>query len=379
MEQNSVDKDFWENKKVLVTGHTGFKGGWLSLWLKSMGAQVSGLSLPAEEMSFYKAVGLESQIKNFFCDIGDYKKTKACLEEIKPEIIFHLAAQPLVLDSYTDPIHTYQTNVMGTLHLLEIAKRLGTVAAFINITTDKCYENKNWEWGYRESDPLGGYDPYSSSKACSEILTSSFRRSFCSNRADKSGFALASLRAGNVFGGGDWAHNRLIPDAARALSKGETLVIRNPHATRPWQFVLEPLRAYLQVAERLYAHPNEFAEAWNVGPDDKDVVSVEVILKLFYKAWNNEKLLKIESEAPKLHEGSQLKLDSSKLKARVGWEQKVHLEEALKATSLWYKSFYKSGSTEKDMWELSLEQISASYENDFYPKEKSEKPSLELQ
>ena len=379
MQKKSLDKNFWKDKKVLVTGHTGFKGGWLSLWLSSMGAKVSGLSLPPEKMSFYHAVHLESLVENFFCDIGDYKKTKECFEKINPDIVFHLAAQPLVLDSYLDPIYTYQTNVMGTLHLLELSKKVRTVKAFINVTTDKCYENKNWEWGYRENDPLGGHDPYSSSKACSELLTNSFRLSFCSNQSEDSFFSLASLRAGNVFGGGDWAHNRLIPDAARALAEEKTLVIRNPHATRPWQFVLEPLRAYIQVAEKLWNDPLEFSEAWNVGPDDKDVVSVETILKLFYASWGNEKLLKIENESPKLHEGSQLKLDSSKLKSRVGWKQNFYLEDALEATSLWYKTYYRTTKNPEKMRNLSLEQISNSYENPFYLNQKDNTHSHELQ
>lgn len=366
MKEKYLEKSFWQEKKVLITGHTGFKGGWLSLWLHNLGAQTFGISLPAEKQSFYHAIELENYIENYFCDICNYKKIHAIIEKIQPEVVFHLAAQPLVLDSYNDPILTYNTNVMGTLHVLQACRKQKSVKAVVNITTDKCYENKNWEWGYRETDSLGGYDPYSSSKACSEILTSSFRRSFCQDKNKETNLQIATVRAGNVFGGGDWAKDRLIPDAARALSQNKSVSIRNPFSTRPWQFVLEPIRAYIQIAELLMKYPNKYCEAWNVGPDDCDVVSVQNILDLFCKTWSLESSFKVISNSDFFHEQKNLKLDTSKIKARVGWQQNLNLVKAIENTTHWYKLFYNTSSTAKELYSLSLEQISIQKDNFFY-------------
>lgn len=365
MKKGEIDQEFWSGKKVLVTGHTGFKGSWLSLWLHSLGAQVFGLSLPPEEESFYRAVDLSSHVKDYFFDIGDESKVREVLEEVKPDLILHLAAQALVIDSYQDPIGTYRTNVMGTLHLLQAAQEVGTAKAFLNITTDKCYENQSWTWGYREIDPLGGHDPYSSSKACSEILTSSFRRSFLDSAEGK--MNLASVRAGNVFGGGDWSKNRLIPDAAKAFSQDKKVVLRNPETTRPWQFVLEPLRAYLMLCEALYQEPGKCNEAWNVGPEDCDVVSVEKVIHLFSHYWGRQASYEVVLQEGAVHEQSRLKLDSSKIKEKLSWSQNVSLEKGLEACSIWYKSYYDPRISAKDLFKLSLKQITAAQGRSFYP------------
>jgi CDP-glucose 4,6-dehydratase len=279
---DTVSPDFWRGKRVLITGHTGFKGGWLSLWLQSLGAELQGLALapPTTPSLFVKAMvgaGMASAIG----DIRDYETVHACMAAFKPEIVIHMAAQPLVRLSYTEPVATYATNVMGTVHVLEAARHAGSVRAVVNVTTDKCYENREWVWGYREDEPMGGYDPYSNSKGCSELITSAYRRSFFQH----SGIALGSARAGNVIGGGDWAADRLVPDILRAFERGEPVVIRNPTATRPWQHVLEPLSGYLALAEQLFQHGQAFAEAWNFGPRDEDARPVGWIVKKMADLW----------------------------------------------------------------------------------------------
>ena len=277
-----MDSGFWHGKRVLITGHTGFKGGWLSLWLQSMGAEVSGYALPpsTNPSLFEKASVSRGMASSHLADIRDLDILKSALQETHPEIVFHLAAQPLVRHSYANPVETYATNVMGTVHLLEAIRTTAGVRAVVNITTDKCYENREWVWGYRENDPLGGHDPYSSSKGCSELVTSAYRNSFFDAKGySRHGVALASARAGNVIGGGDWAMDRLVPDMIRAFSKGEAVVIRSPHAIRPWQHVLEPLWGYLTLAERLWEQGPAFAESWNFGPYDGDAKPVQWIFQ----------------------------------------------------------------------------------------------------
>jgi CDP-glucose 4,6-dehydratase len=264
---NTVNPDFWRGKRVLITGHTGFKGGWLSLWLQSLGAELQGLALaPPTAPSLFDEAKVGAGMASTIGDIRNYETVRACMVAFKPEVVIHMAAQPLVRLSYTEPVATYATNVMGTVHVLEAARHAGSVRAIVNVTTDKCYENREWVWGYREDEPMGGYDTYSNSKGCSELVTLAYRRSFFQH----SGIALGSARAGNVIGGGDWAADRLVPDILRAFERVEPVVIRNPTATRPWQHVLEPLSGYLALAEQLFQHGQAFAEAWNFGPRDED-------------------------------------------------------------------------------------------------------------
>ncbi|MFC4599692.1 CDP-glucose 4,6-dehydratase [Cohnella hongkongensis] len=282
------DSSFWENKKVFVTGHTGFKGSWLSLWLSHKGARVTGYSLsPPTSPSLFKLAKVESQIeKSILGNIIDYDRLNSALQEAQPEIVIHMAAQPLVRESYKSPLETYQVNVMGTVNLFEAIRNTESVRAVVNVTTDKCYQNNEWEWGYRENEPLGGYDPYSSSKACSELVTAAYRNSFFPKDLYAShGVAIASARAGNVIGGGDWATDRLIPDVIRSMLKREKVTIRNPHSIRPWQHVLEPLGGYMLLAELLYEHGTQYGEAWNFGPEDQDVKPVQWIVENLAYKW----------------------------------------------------------------------------------------------
>lgn len=338
-----MNPTFWSNKSVLITGHTGFKGGWLASWLHKMGAQVSGYALPplTEKGPFFLMKLHEKMANSIIGDIRDLTKVTKAISKIKPDIIFHMAAQPLVYQSYKEPEKTFSTNIMGTVNTLEAARRCGTVKAIVNVTTDKCYENKEWIWPYRETDRLGGNDPYSSSKACAELITSTYRTSFLSNE----NIHLASARAGNVIGGGDWADDRLIPDFMRALDVGNTLKIRSPDAIRPWQHVLEPLSGYLSLAERLYIDGESFATSWNFGPNDDDTKTV---------SWLMDKLCLILPGSrwevqPKLqlHEASLLRLDSSKSKALLGWCSQWNLETALTETINWYQASRKGEDMEK--------------------------------
>ena len=326
-----MNTSFWENKRVLITGHTGFKGGWLSLWLHSMGAQVVGIALPPNtEPSFFQKTNLASSINSNFVDIRDYENILNIIKLAKPELVFHLAAQPLVRYSYVNPIETYATNVMGTVHLLEAVRQVGATKVVVNVTTDKCYDNKEWVWGYRESDPMGGFDPYSSSKGCSELVTSAYRSSFYSD----AGIALASARAGNVIGGGDWADDRLIPDLLRALNSNQAAMIRNPQAIRPWQHVLEPLSGYLQLAERLWENPKEFVGAWNFGPQDGDAKTVGWIADKLISLWG-EQASWVSDQGANPHEANFLKLDISKATQKLLWEPKWSLETALEKIVAW--------------------------------------------
>jgi CDP-glucose 4,6-dehydratase len=346
----SVVRGFWKNKKVLITGHTGFKGAWLSLWLHDMGAQVYGYALPAPtQPSLFEAAKISDLIQSEIGDIRDFQKVKKCIEAVQPEIVFHMAAQPLVRYSYGHPIETYMTNVMGTVHVLEALKSVDSVRVVVNVTTDKCYENKERTLGYREDEPLGGYDPYSSSKACSEIVTAAYRSSYFANTK----IALASARAGNVIGGGDWALDRLIPDMMRAISQGQAVQIRNPKAIRPWQHVLEPLRGYLILGQSLYENGSKFSQAFNFGPEDSDAAPVEVIVREMIKLWGEKASYEIVPDTHALHEAHYLKLDCSKAKNILGWNPHIDLSQAIKCIVDWNRLFSES----KDPREITLQQI----------------------
>ena len=333
-------QNFYRDKQVLITGHTGFKGSWLSMILYQLGANVYGYALEQPtNPSLYHEAGLDEIVKSTIGDIRDFEKLKETINLIKPDIIIHMAAQPLVRVSYKNPIETYSTNVMGTVNLLEAIRQTGGVRAVINVTTDKCYENREWHWGYRENEPLGGYDPYSNSKACSELVTSSFRNSFFNSKEyNIQSIALASARAGNVIGGGDWAEDRLIPDFIRAISKGEKLLIRSPYAIRPWQHVLEPLCGYLMLAAKLYQFGSLFAGAWNFGPDENDSRNVEWISKSICSLWGEGASYAIDTK-PQMHEANYLKLDCSKAKAELGWFPKWNIQKALEQIIEWNKAY----------------------------------------
>lgn len=344
-----MNRDFWRDKRVFLTGHTGFKGGWLALWLGDMGAEVHGYALtPPTEPNFFTVCGLQASLRtSTIAEIRDAEKLTRTIQAARPEIVLHLAAQPLVRYSYTAPVETYAVNVMGTVNLLEAVRATPGVRAVVNVTTDKCYENHEGVWPYRENEAMGGYDPYSSSKGCSELVTAAYRRSYL----EAAGIRLASARAGNVIGGGDWANDRLIPDFLRALDAGQTLIIRSPKATRPWQHVLEPLSGYITLAEKLYTEDNAYSEAWNFGPEEADVHSVRWILDHLCVA-NPDSAWQCDM-APQPHEANYLKLDSSKAKARLGWYPRWNLENALGKTLDWHQA-WKQGA---DMHRVSLSQL----------------------
>jgi CDP-glucose 4,6-dehydratase len=327
-----VNPDFWQGKRVFLTGHTGFKGSWLSIWLQSMGADLHGLALPPPTApALFDEARVGAGMQSTIGDIRDYPTVLAAMQTCKPDIIIHMAAQPLVRYSYQAPVETYATNVMGTVHVLEAAQQIGKAKAIVNVTTDKCYENKEWVWGYREDEPIGGYDPYSNSKGCSELVTSAYRRSFFK----QSGIALASARAGNVVGGGDWATDRLVPDILRAFERSQPVIIRNPQATRPWQHVLEPLSGYLMLAERLYADGQTFAEGWNFGPQDEDARSVQWIVEHMVNVWGDGASWQLDG-GNHPHEANYLKLDISKAKAKLGWQPRWSLGKALAEIIDWH-------------------------------------------
>lgn len=332
----------YHNKRVLITGHTGFKGSWLALWLSTMGATVTGYSLPPPTEPNHSDL-LELDINSLIGDIRDAEKLKRVFKEQQPEIVFHLAAQPIVRFSYKDPVETFSSNVMGTINVFEASRESDTVRAIVNVTSDKCYENREWPWGYREIDPLGGFDPYSASKGCAEIITSCWRSSFFN--IDRYGSShhtlLSSCRAGNVIGGGDWAADRLIPDIMRAVSQNSRVKIRNPHATRPWQHVLEPLSGYLLLGQRLLEGRKEFAEAWNFGPSDDGDATVEKIVRQVQKAWPKiDYETGADSNPP--HEAGMLRLDCSKALAKLQWRPVWVRKTAVEKTALWYRAFYES-------------------------------------
>lgn len=321
---------FWAEKRVLVTGHTGFKGSWISLWLCSMGAKVTGFALPPPtNPSLFDLARISELLTHVEGDIRDLDHVCQVIAEHKPEIIIHMAAQPLVRLSYSQPVETYATNVMGTVHLLEAIRRVGGVRAVVCVTSDKCYENREWEWGYRENEPMGGHDPYSNSKGCSELVSASYRSSFFPpEHFDKHGVALATVRAGNVIGGGDWALDRLVPDIIRAIGEGKRPLIRNPHAIRPWQHVLDPLSGYLLLAEKLWVDGAAHAQAWNFGPHDEDARPVNWITDRLCAMWGDGAGWDLDGgEHP--HEATWLKLDISKARQRLGWSPTWRLENAL--------------------------------------------------
>lgn len=352
---------FWQNRKVFITGHTGFKGSWLTLWLLKLGAEVHGYALePPTEPSLFNLLGLNCPTPKLFSRIADIRDSSAlatAVQQAQPEIVIHMAAQPLVRDSYLIPVDTYAINVMGTVNILEAVRHCPSVRAVVNVTTDKCYENKEWVWGYREDEPMGGFDPYSSSKGCSELVTAAYRQSYFNPRkSTEHGVSLASARAGNVIGGGDWAADRLVPDIVRALLNKEPVNIRNPHAVRPWQHVLEPLSGYLCLAQHLYEQGTAFAEGWNFGPKTEDAKPVAWIVDHLCRLWGDSASYTIDGgEHP--HEAQYLKLDCSKAKARLGWQPRWNLETALEHIVAWTKAYSKKESIRT----ICLHQI-ASYE-----------------
>ncbi len=346
--------EFWRGRKVLMTGHTGFKGSWLSLWLQSMGAELCGMALaPPTDPALFRVAKVAEGMNSQIADIRDYESTARLVKAFQPEVIFHMAAQPLVRLSYQQPMDTYATNVMGTVHVLEAARHAGSVRAIVNITTDKCYDNREWAWGYREDEAMGGHDPYSSSKGCAELVSSAYRKSFLKD----AGIGMATARAGNVIGGGDWAQDRLVPDTLLALEKGQPVQVRNPHAIRPWQHVLEPLSGYLLLAEQLHEQGQAHAEGWNFGPRDEDARPVQWIVEQLCSAWGQGASWVLQAgEHP--HEASYLKLDISKAKQRMNWAPRWSLNTALTHITDWHQAWLRG----QDMRSLCLSQISQ-YQN----------------
>lgn len=334
------NRSFWKGRQVLLTGHTGFKGSWLSLWLEALGANVTGYALdPPTRPSLFEQAEVADAVRSIRADIRDLPRLKSAVAECRPSVVIHMAAQSVVHRGYEDPIETYSSNVMGTVHLLEAVRQLGQPCALVNITSDKCYENREWVWGYRENDPVGGHDPYSSSKACSELVTSAFRDSFF--RAEdfgRHGVAVASARAGNVIGGGDWTNDQLIPDLMRAFLAGRPCLIRSPSAIRPWQFVLEPLRGYLMLAERLTEDSGRFSSAWNFGPDEADAKPVSWIADALARSWGDRASW---SQDAGIHprEAYSLKLDVSKARECLDWQPVLRLNSALDWITEWYRAF----------------------------------------
>jgi CDP-glucose 4,6-dehydratase len=349
-----MKSSFWRGRRVLVTGHTGFKGGWLSLWLEAMGAQVIGFALPPPtEPSLFEAARVGAGIVSLTGDVRDLETLEAAFKRYRPQIVIHVAAQALVKTAYREPAQTFTTNVIGTLNVLEAARRSETTRVIVSITSDKCYENHEWVWGYRENDRMGGHDPYSASKGCAELLISAYRDSFFPpSRHDDHGVWLASTRAGNVIGGGDWSADRLIPDVMRAITANQPALIRRPHAIRPWQFVLEPLRGYLDLAERLWFEGASFAQAWNFGPDIEQVEPVQWIVDRLTRSWGPDASWVLD-EAEHPHEDHFLKLDTTKAKSLLGWRPILELGEALEWIVEWYRGFTDG----RDMRRLTEEQI----------------------
>jgi CDP-glucose 4,6-dehydratase len=340
LESMVMAPDFWRGKRVFITGHTGFKGGWLSLWLQVLGAEVSGFALPpATDPNLFELAHVREGMSSILGDVTDLPALRSAIERSRPEVAFHLAAQSVVRLSYERPVETYATNVIGTVNLLECVRSCDSVRAAIVVTSDKCYENREWVWGYRENEPMGGRDPYSSSKACAELVTAAYRAAFFSpGELRASAAAVASVRAGNVIGGGDWTQDRLIPDIMRSVASERPVPIRNPGAVRPWQHVLEPLGGYLTLAERLYADGAAFAEAWNFGPGDEDCQPVSWIVNRLGQEWGPEVRWEID-RAVQPHEAGYLKLDSGKAAARLGWRPRWSLGTALRMTAVWYKAY----------------------------------------
>ena len=345
-----IDQSFWKGRRVLITGHTGFKGGWLSLWLTQLGAKVSGYAIDSPSTPcFYEEAKVASSLeKSINGDIRDAELFAKAVSDVSPEIVIHMAAQSLVKESYTDPSLTYSTNIMGTVNLFEAVRKTPSVKVILNITSDKCYENNELNLGYSEADPMGGYDPYSSSKGCAELISSAYRKSFF----QQEGIAIATARAGNVIGGGDWAKDRIIPDAIRAFISNKPLLVRNPVATRPWQHVLEPLLGYILLCQQLMHCPSDFSEGWNFGPSKQNEESVSKIADIMVKNWGEQASWELDKESHP-HEAHILRLDCSKANDKLNWKTTWSLDRALIETIQWYKIW----SAKKDMYQFSLLQI----------------------
>ncbi len=351
-----MDSSFWKNKKVLLTGHTGFKGSWLSLWLQKLGVDLIGFSksVPTKP-SLFELADIGKNMTSIMGDITSIENITNVVKQHNPEIIIHMAAQSLVHKSYDQPLETFSTNIMGTVNLLEAVRNTSKKCVIINVTSDKCYENQELERGYKENDPMGGYDPYSSSKGCAELITSSFRNSFFKNSNNKDyDISLASVRAGNVIGGGDWADNRIVPDIMRGILDKKIIKIRNPTSVRPWQYVLEPLRGYLELAEKLYNYKSEYAESWNFGPEIDDAKPVSWLVNEIVEMWRgNIEVDFANNDLDYKHETSFLRLDCSKAKSKLKWNPKIKLEEGLKLTVNWYKQYEQT----KELREFTENQI----------------------
>ena len=349
-----LNRSFWSDCRVFVTGHTGFKGSWLSLWLEALGAKVTGYALdPPTQPNLFELAGVAGGLHSIRADVRDFSSLKAALSAANPRVVIHMAAQSVVRRGYEDPIETYSSNVMGTVNLFEAVRQLKLRCAIVNVTSDKCYVNREWVWGYRENEPMGGRDPYSNSKGCAELVTTAFQESFFpASSFAKHGVALASARAGNAIGGGDWTGDQLIPDIMRAFLAGRPCMIRNPSAIRPWQFVLEPLRGYLRLAERLVEEPSRFASGWNFGPIDTDAKPVRWIAEELARSWGNGASW-VEDSAFHPSEARFLKLDASKSKAELNWHPALPLEQALGWIVEWYRAF----AQRQDVRALTLEQI----------------------
>ncbi len=349
-----MNQSFWQHKKVFITGHTGFKGSWLSLWLQSLDSQVSGFSIdPPTQPNLFELAKVANGMQSIYGDVRDLTQISRALQQTQPDIVIHMAAQPLVHYSYQYPVETYMTNIMGTVNLFEAVRNCDSIKVVLNVTSDKCYENKEWDWAYREDEAMGGYDPYSSSKGCAELITSAYRNSFFNLKEFKSnGKAIATARAGNVIGGGDWNKNRLIPDIIRAFTHNEAVHIRNPNAIRPWQHVLEPLSGYLLLAEKLWHEPAKFSQAWNFGPYESDMQPVRYITDRLVQMWGNGAQW-AHDQTHFNHEAQTLKLDISKAKNKLNWFPHLSLEQALQQVVDWYKAWQQNN----DMREITLEQI----------------------
>lgn len=344
MEGLVTKSTFWQGKKVFLTGHTGFKGSWLSIWLHKLGAEVTGYALdPPTDPSLFVQAKVEELVTSIMADVRDLDCLVTEMRKASPDIVIHMAAQPLVRDSYKIPVETYATNIMGTVHLLEAVRSTPSVRAVVNVTTDKVYENREWVWGYRENEPMGGYDPYSNSKGCSELVTAAYRSSYFNpSDYDRHGVAVATARAGNVIGGGDWATDRLIPDLVRSILAGEPVQIRNPHAIRPWQHVLEPLSGYLLLAQRLYEEGGKYAEGWNFGPAEEDARPVEWLVQKLCAGWGEDAGYSLD-KGDHPHEAHYLKLDCSKARDGLCWSPRWSLEKALKSIIEWTRAYQQQG------------------------------------
>lgn len=354
MEDMGMNPQFWNGRRVFLTGHTGFKGSWLSLWLQDLGAELTGFALsPPTSPSLFEEADVSAKMTSLIGDIRDLVTLKEAMLAARPEIVIHMAAQPLVRRSYDDPVETYSSNVMGVVNLLEAVRATGGVRSVVNVTTDKCYENREWDWGYRENEPMGGFDPYSSSKGCAELITAAYRSSYFNpDKYQEHGVSISTARAGNVIGGGDWAKDRLIPDIISAFARNTAPFIRNPNAIRPWQHVLEPLRGYLLLAERMHEAGAEFSQAWNFGPSDSDAKHVSWIVERMSSLWGPEAAWVVD-DRPHPHEANFLKLDISKARKLLGWHPSLSLGEALDYIVDWSKATAK-GTSARDQTLLQI-------------------------